>query len=73
MTYLGPARIENGRIVLPDGANLPASSATMEAIEVGGDILLSASSLDRARMERVRQAAADSIADHRDTLEGLAK
>jgi hypothetical protein len=73
MTYLGPVKFENGRIVLPDGANLPASDAPLEAIEVGGDILLSASNLDRAQMERVRQATADSIADHRKTLDGLAK
>lgn len=73
MNYLGTARIENGNVVMPDGFRESAHGQTYEAVEIDGDILLTPTPLDRKRLERVAQLAAESINDHRKSLEGLAK
>lgn len=73
MNYLGVARLENGQLRMPDGFTAIERGATYEAIDLGGDILLVANPLDRKRIERIESLAAASIADHRRTLEGLAK
>lgn len=73
MNYLGTARIENGRVRMPDGFAGATRSNTFEAIEIGGDILLITSPLDRKRLDLIDALAGESINDHRKSLEGLAK
>ncbi|MFN0135597.1 MAG: hypothetical protein ACKVS9_05695 [Phycisphaerae bacterium] len=73
MNYLGTARIENGRVVMPDGFAAARHSDTFEAIEIGGDILLITSPLDRKRLDLIDALVGESINDHRKSLEGLAK
>ncbi len=73
MRYLGTAKVENGHIVMPDGFNADARVDTYEAVEIGGDIILAATPLDRKRLERVGRLAEQSIDDHRKSLEGLAE
>lgn len=73
MTYLGTARIENGHVQMPDGFTSTKRPGTYEAIDVGGDILLIVSPLDRKRLEQIETLANRSIDEHRKSLEGLAK
>jgi hypothetical protein len=73
MRYLGVARIEGGRVVMPDGYQELAEASLYEVVEVGGDILLMPSPLDRERMIRIERLARRSIEEHRKTLEGLAR
>ncbi|HUU84831.1 MAG TPA: hypothetical protein VM243_15120 [Phycisphaerae bacterium] len=73
MKYLGIARTENGRIVMPDAFNEGAPGRTYEAVEIGGEILLLAGPLDRQRLARVDELARQSIHDHRSSLEDLAR
>jgi hypothetical protein len=42
-------------------------------VEVGGDILLMSPPLDRERLALVKKLARKSIAEHHQTLEGLAR
>ena len=73
MRYLGTAKVENGHVIMPDGFDADVRVGTYEAVEIGGDILLTATPLDRKRLERVGKLAAQSIDDHRKSLEGLAE
>lgn len=73
MTYLGTARIENGLAQLPDTFGATHRVTTYEVLDIGGDILIAAGPLDRARLERIKKLADDAIRDHRSTLEGLAR
>lgn len=73
MKYLGTARCENGRVIMPDGFSTPTSGQTYEALEIDGDILLTLSPLDRAQLSRIDALARQTIQDHRKALEGLAK
>ncbi len=73
MKYLGIARQENGHIVMPDAFGTAGNGRTFEAVEIGGDILLTTTPLDRARLARIEELASLSIKDHQKTLEGLAK
>jgi len=73
MNYLGIARQENGRIVMPDAFGEGVEGQMYEVIEVGGDILLTTTPLDRRRLERIEQLTKSSIEDHRKTLDGLGR
>jgi len=65
MKYLGIAKQEKSRIVMPDGFDSNAEGQTYEAVEVGGDILLVPVSLDRERISQIHSLAKESIKDHR--------
>jgi hypothetical protein len=58
---------------MPDLFREESRTETYEALDIDGDILLVASPLDRKRLEHVQSLARASIADHRKTLEGLAR
>jgi hypothetical protein len=73
MRYLGVARIEDGRVVMPDGAAELTEGQCFEAMEVGGDILLISPPLDRERLSHIERLANQSIDEHRKALEGLAR
>ncbi len=73
MKYLGVARIENGRLVMPDGFEGAGDETTYEAVEIGDEIILSRTPLDRKRLEQIDRLARESIQNHRKSLEGLAK
>lgn len=73
MKYLGPARNDNGRLQMPDSFGEDARAATYEALDIGGDILLVPSPLDRKRLEHIDALARASIEAHRKALEGLAR
>lgn len=73
MKYLGTVQNDNGKLKMPDTFVDDSRAATYEAIDLDGDILLVASPLDRTRLSRIEELAGQSIADHRKSLEGLAK
>lgn len=72
MKYLGVAKNENGRLQMPDGFAEAAPGAAFEAIEIGGDILLTQRALEPQRLAHIAELAQQSIDEHRRTLEGLA-
>ena len=72
MKCLGLARVDNGRIVLPDGTTPLPEGRTFEVVDLDGDLLLTTTPLDRARLDQVDRLAQASISDHRTSLEGLA-
>jgi hypothetical protein len=73
MKYLGIVKPENGKLTIPDSFVEVAQSQSYEAIQVGTDILLVPSPLDRERLKRIEKLASRSIDEHRRTLEGLAR
>lgn len=73
MKYLGIARKEKTKIVMPDAFQDAEDGQTYEAIEIGGDILLSPAPLDRERLARIERLANRSIEEHRKSLQGLAR
>ena len=73
MQYLGIVKRENGSLVLPDSFLELATRPTYEAIQVGGDILLISTPLDRERIKRISALADASINEHRSSLEGLGR
>ncbi len=73
MKYLGIARIEQGKVILPDTFQELESVPEYEVIAVGGDLLLITPPLDRTRLARIARLTEKSITDHRQTLEGLAR
>ncbi len=73
MQYLGIVKRENGSLVLPDSFLELARRPTYEAIQVGGDILLISTPLDRERIKRISELANASISEHRSSLEGLGR
>ena len=73
MKYLGVARKEKGQVVMPDAFQEAEEGKLYEAIEIGGDILLVPSPLDRKRLSHIEKLAQHSIEEHRKTLEGLAR
>jgi len=72
MKYLGIARAEKGRIVMPDGFDEHAGGQTYEAVEIGGTVILAPAPLNRERLAQVDRLARRSIEDHRGALDGLA-
>ncbi len=73
MRYLGIVKREADHLVLPDGFDEVAPGQTYEAVEVGGDIILTSSPLDRQRLEEIDRLAKQSIEVHRQSLEGLSR
>ena len=73
MRYLGIAKKEHGRVVMPDTFADVSEGQTFEAFEIAGDILLAVPPLDRTRLEQVARLAKQSIDEHRTSLEGLAR
>lgn len=73
MRYLGIVKREEGRLVLPDGLHEAAPGQIYEAVEVGGDIILTSSPLDRQRLEEIERLTKQSIEAHRQSLEGLSR
>ncbi|HEX7344398.1 MAG TPA: hypothetical protein VF398_09040 [bacterium] len=72
MKYLGIARIRKGRVHLPDSFPME-DGRQYDVVELGGDILLIPSMLDKNRMAEISRLARQSIGEHRKTLEDLAK
>ncbi len=73
MKYLGTIRNENGTFRMPDGFDAGGARDTYEVIAVGDDILFIADPLDRKRLESLLRLTKNSIEDHRESLDGLAK
>lgn len=73
MKYLGIVKKENGILAVPDTFKTVAEPHTYEAVQVGGDILLLSTPLDRERLKKIDELTESSIRDHRKTLEGLAR
>lgn len=73
MKYLGTARKEQGHIQMPDTFVDVSDGQTFEAIEVGGDIFLLRSPLDRQRFDDIAELTRRSIEEHRTSLESLAQ
>lgn len=73
MRYLGIAKIENGRLVMPDSFDARPEGRRFEVVEVAGDFLLTTDPLDRRRLEEVDRLAKASIDEHRSSLEGLSQ
>jgi hypothetical protein len=72
MKYLGIARAKNGRIAMPDSFSAE-KEVEYEVVEIGNDILLIPAPVDHQRLESIRQLAEESIKEHRDVLEKLAR
>ncbi|ODS34353.1 MAG: class I glutamine amidotransferase [Candidatus Scalindua rubra] len=73
MKYLGIARKEKGQVIMPDAFQKVPEGKQYEAIELGNDIILVPSPVDRERLARIERLANISIEEHRKTLKGLAK
>jgi hypothetical protein len=73
MKYLGIVKKENGTLAVPDSFKDVAELRTYEAVQMGGDILLFSTPLDRERLKKIDELTESSIRDHRKTLEGLAR
>lgn len=73
MRYPGIARKEKGQVVMPDAFHAVTEGKLYEAIEIGNDILLVPSPLDKDRIARIESLTGLSIKEHRKTLEKLAK
>ncbi|MFZ2089152.1 MAG: hypothetical protein WAU47_11285 [Desulfobaccales bacterium] len=73
MKYLGTAKKEKGRMVMPDAFQEVEDGRTFEAIEVGGDIILVAGALEKERWTQIEELTQESIKRHRATLEALAR
>jgi hypothetical protein len=73
MKYLGTARKEKGRMVMPDAFQEVEDGRIFEAIEMGGDIILLAGALEKERWAQIEELTKESIKRHRPTLEGLAR
>jgi hypothetical protein len=73
MKYLSTVKKEKGQVVMPDTFQEVEDGRVFEAIEIGGDILLLAGTLEKERWGRIEELAKESIEKHRDTLEALAR
>ncbi|OGF67414.1 MAG: hypothetical protein A2Y62_02265 [Candidatus Fischerbacteria bacterium RBG_13_37_8] len=73
MKYLGVARKEKGKVLMPDSFDTEKDGKLYEAVEIGGDLLLLPSPLDKERLAQIQKLSALSIKEHRKTLKGLAK
>lgn len=73
MKYLGTVRRQDGNLAMPDAFQEVTKRVSYEAVQVGDDILLLSAPLDREQLERIERLASRSIAEHRRTLEGLAR
>lgn len=73
MKYLGIVKKEKGTLAVSDSFKSVAEIRMYEAVQVGGDILLLSTPLDRERLKKIDELTETSIRDHRKTLEGLAR
>ena len=73
MRYLGIARKEGERVLMPDAFRGVEEGKIYEVVEIGGDLILVPSPLDRRRLARIERLLQRSIEEHRQTLEGLAR
>ncbi len=73
MKYLGIMKQEDGQVTMPDTFQSIELQQSYEVVEVCGDLLLLPSPLDRQRLARIERLTKQSIAEHRKTLEGLAR
>lgn len=73
MKYIGPVKNANGHLIMPDSFSQAKRESEYDAVEFDGMILLSARSLDRKRIEKIRELTNRTITRHRKTLDGLAK
>lgn len=73
MRYLGVAKKSGGQILMPDKFQGLQHVDTYEVLEVEGHVILVPGPLDRDRIARIERLASQSIKDHREALEGLAK
>jgi hypothetical protein len=73
MKYLGTARKEKGRMVMPEAFQEVEDGRTFEAIEISGDIILLAGALEKERWAQIEELTKESIERHRATLEALAR
>lgn len=73
MKYLGIARKEKGKVIMPDSFKEVEEGKLYEVIEIENEILLLPSPLDKKRLELIKKLADESINEHRETLEELAK
>jgi hypothetical protein len=71
MKYLGTARKEKGRMVMPDAFQNVEEGRIFEAVEMGGDIILLAGALEKERWAHIEELTKESIKNHRATLEAL--
>jgi hypothetical protein len=72
MKYLGIARNQNGRVVMPDTFEAK-DGVEYEAVDMGGDILLMPSTLQRERIKLIKRLTEITIKEHGESLKGLAK
>ena len=66
MKYLGTAKKEKGRLVMPDALQEVEDGRVFEVIEKGGDIVLLAGPLEKERWAQIEELA-KSIKRHRAT------
>jgi hypothetical protein len=71
MKYLGIARNQNGRVLMPDTFEAK-DGVEYEVVEIGGDIVLMPSDQRKARLDYIKELTEDAIRRHRKTLEKLA-
>ena len=58
---------------MPDGFRGVQEGKIYDVVEIGGDVVLAPSPLDRERLAQIERLARRSIKEHRQTLEGLAR
>ncbi|MEW6249619.1 MAG: hypothetical protein AB1716_03150 [Planctomycetota bacterium] len=73
MRYLGVARTENGRLIMPDAFGTPAAPQQFDVLEVGDVLLLQKLPADPQRQAEIERLTREIIAEHRPALEGLAR
>jgi hypothetical protein len=73
MKYLGIMKQEHGHVTMPDIFHTIELQQNYEVVEASGDLLLLPSPLDRSRLSKIERLTKQSIKDHRQTLEGLAR
>lgn len=73
MKYLGVVKNENGMLRMPDAFLQESPAQTYEALELGGDVRLVPSPLDRGRLEQIDRLTRQSIDEHRRALGSLAR
>ncbi len=73
MKYLGIARTKKSQVIMPDSFRPKSEESDYEAIQIGDDILLMPSPVDKKRIEQILKLAEYSVKEHEKTLRELAK
>ena len=73
MRYLGIARSEDGHLIMPDAFAPQAKPRQFDVLEVGDVLLLQELPADPRRAAEIEGLTRAVIADHRGSLEGLAR